>query len=464
MRDKVAERVALLTDAGSFTEFVPASPAGWVTGTAKVNGRRVYLALIDPETVPANGFASHLHMLELLDRVRTAPAPVITVFDTPAQHQRADRSPIPQEPQRLLADKRGVGRWYVLQARLSGKVPQIAVVCSRMGAALTFPIALCDAAVFTVGSGMSVGRPDVVEKMLREAVDYGQLGGGQMHCAVSGSADLAEVTEAAAFAWVKRYLAYFPVASGGALPTLAAAPPDAAAKPLATLVPKDPNWGFAMVDLIRAVVDGDSLCQLREGYAGELITGLAAVEGRVCGIIANNTMLRGGLFFPESSRKAARFVSLCDAFGIPLVFLADSAGFMVGKQVEQGGSIRAAAQLFAELANAVVPKLSIAVRRDYTAGVYAMAGPGFEPDRFLALPTAVISIYGKLVAEKLDATDREQQSRDEMLAGAANPELLAQQGLVDAVIQPDDLRPAISDFLARAAGRGSASGRPLLLG
>jgi acetyl-CoA carboxylase carboxyltransferase component len=172
------------------------------------------------------------------------------------------------------------------------------------------------------------------------------------------------------------------------------------------------------------------------------------------------------VFFPETCRKAARFVSICDAYGIPMVFLADNAGFMIGPQVEQAGAIREGALLFATIANAAVPKLSVVMRRSYTAGVYAMAGPGSDPERFIALPGAVISIYGKGVADKLSTRgvdEEENSSIQEMMSGAEDPHRLVEMGLLDEVIEVGSLRSTIAAFLENVSDRAAASGKPILL-
>jgi acetyl-CoA carboxylase carboxyltransferase component len=350
---------------------------------------------------------------------------------------------------------------YSSHARLSGKVPQIVVVLSKLGAALTFPVTLCEAAVMLESAGMSIGRPDVVAKITDKPVDYAALGGAAMHYATSGSIDHVAADETAAFNWVKRYLGCLtPHKTENYPPSLL----EAAA--LEKLIPTSPLMGFNTLKLIRGIADGGDLVELRAGFARELITCFVRIEGRLAGIVANNSSARGGLFFPESCKKAARFVSICDSFGIPLVFLADNAGFMVGPEVEQAGVIKEASLLFSTIANAAVPRLSVVVRRDYTAGVYAMAGPGFDPESFVALPGAVISIYGKGVAEKLSDRgfdEKENNSLQEMMRGAEDPRQLLEMGLLDEVIEVTALRSTIATFLNKVTDKTVASAKPILL-
>jgi len=463
-------RVAKLFDGGSFKKFTPEKSNGFITGSGLVNGREVMASFIDPLNQPESFFAGISDHLSLLEKALEAKAPVVLIMDTPAQHQTPDKSPFPKDPIKLLADRRGVGRWYFLHSKLSGRVPQIAVVLSRLGSALTFPVALCDAAVITANAGMSVGRPDVVEKMLGRKVDYDELGGANMHYSVSGSVDHVAKDESEAFEWVRKYLDYMP---GSAKKSRAAAEYDEAV--IKGTIPVNPNFAFDTHEVIKGVADAGTFFESRKGFAAELITAFCRIEGRTAGIIANNSSARGGLFFPETCRKSARFISICSAYGIPLVFLADAPGFMIGPEVEKSAIIKEGAMLFSAIANSNVPKISIVLRRDYTAGVYAMAGPGFDPDGFIALPDAVISIYGKSVAEKLSAretSDDEKKAVGEMLSAAENPRVLLEMGLLDEIVAVEKLRPRIACFLDKVAGeaegrgvigKGNGSGAPILL-
>jgi len=454
-------RISKLFDRGSFKKFTPERSNGFVTGCGKINGREVMASFIDPVNEPESMFMGISNHLDLLEKALETKTPAILIMDMPAQHKTIDKSPFPKDPIKLLADKRGVGRWYFMQSKLSGKVPQIAVVLNRLGASLTFPVALCDVAVMTANAGMSVGRPDVVEKMTGRKVDYNELGGPDMHYNISGSIDHVAKDEDGAFEWVKNYFDHMP----GALKKSAVAPEYGDDKMKGAVHP-NPNFAFDTHEVIKGIVDAGSFFELKKGYAGEIITGFGRVEGKPVGIIANNSCARGGLFFPETCRKSARFISICSAYGIPAVFLADAPGFMIGPEVEKNAIIREGALLFSTIANSRMPKISIVLRRDYTAGVYAMAGPGFDPESFIALPGAVISIYGKSVAEKLSAREAaagEMDAMNEMMSGAEDPKKLLEMGLLDEIVDICSLRPRILRFLEKASGGVSGSGVPVLL-
>src|SRR5204862_1135129 len=154
------------------------------------------------------------------------------------------------------------------------------------------------------------------------------------------------------------------------------------------------NKLFDMRELVLALIDEGSWCEIKQLFAGELLTGLARLGGRAVGVLANQPNVRGGVLFVDSADKAARFIWLCDAFNIPLIFLADVPGFMIGSKVEREGIIRHGAKMISAVTEATVPKLSVIVRKCYGAGLYAMAGPAFEPDSCIALPGAQIAVMG----------------------------------------------------------------------
>jgi acetyl-CoA carboxylase carboxyltransferase component len=178
---------------------------------------------------------------------------------------------------------------------------------------------------------------------------------------------------------------------------------------LDTLVPDDGDTPFALVELAAGLVDAGSLFPLRSNYARELLTALARLDGVPIGVIANSSEHKGGILTVEAADKAARFITLCDAYGLPLLFLVDVPGFAIGRAAERAGIERAAGRLFAAIASSAVPRLTLVVRKAHTAGLYAMCGPSFDPDAFLALPTASIALFGERIVpleRELDADGR----------------------------------------------------------
>src|SRR2546425_11299715 len=263
-------------------------------------------------------------------------------------------------------------------------------------------------------ASMYLGSPRMAEMVIGEKVTLEEMGGARMHSTVSGLSDLLVASDEDAIAAGRRYLSYFPqnwteMPPPG--PTRDARPP----VPLERLVPEDEGRAFNMQQLIDGVIDAASFFEVKSLYAREIICGLARISGRVVGVVANQPMYKGGILFVDSADKAARFIWLCDAFNIPLLFLADGPGFMVGTAVERQGIIRHGAKMISAVAEATVPKISVIVRKAYGAGLYAMAGPGFEPDATIALPTAKIAVMGADAAvnavyfNKLQAIEDEEE-------------------------------------------------------
>src|SRR5438477_7486505 len=235
--------------------------------------------------------------------------------------------------------------------------------------------------------------------------------------------------------------------------------------PLDTLVPEDEGRAFNMQQLIDGVIDAGSFFEVKRLYAKEVIVGLARLDGRSVGVVANQPLHKGGVLFVDSADKAARFIWLCDAFNIPLVFLADVPGFMIGSAVERQGIIRHGAKLITAISEATVPKFCVVVRKAFGAGLYAMAGPGFEPDATIALPTtriavmgpepAVNAVYFNRIQAIEDPAEREAFVAEKRRQYEEDIDLLhlASENVIDAVVEPDDLRNELSRRLVQASGK-----------
>jgi acetyl-CoA carboxylase carboxyltransferase component len=451
----VERRIAQLVDPGTFEELHLAPAAGYVVGTGRAHGRRIAVCATSTEAERWAPLDTLRQQLRLLEHVHADPCPLVLLGDAPGFDSTArGRSPVPPDADELQVGKDCVGRAYYLQARLQGLVPVVGVLYGKVAASLSFPLALCDALVMVEGSALCIGRPDAVRLMIGEDETYEGLGGARTRCEATGLGHALAASEEAAATWVRSYLACVPSRAGAPLPEQAATAPAPQATPLARLVPADCLRPFRMHRLIEAIVDAGSLVELKALHARHVITGLARVEGRVCGILANDPWHSGGILFPDGCRKLTGFIRCCDAFGIPLLFLADTPGFMVGRKAEEEGSVAAGAELFAAIARSTTRRLCVVVRKAYTAGLYAMGGAGFAPARLLALPTASIAIYGRKALELLAAdgsvTDAGRRAVQEMLVGVEDPRRLQERGMIDRVIDWPDLRPEVARFLQGA--------------
>jgi methylmalonyl-CoA decarboxylase subunit alpha len=291
----------------------------------------------------------------------------------------------------------------------------------------------------------------MAEMVIGEKVSLEEMGGAKMHTSVSGCGHFLVSSDAEAIELAQRYLSYMP--SNWREPPPAAPPADPApGRSVAEIVPDDEKTSFDVKELIAALVDADSFCEVHDRWAKEVVVGFARLDGRVIGIVANQPRFKGGVLFVDSADKAARFIWTCNAFNVPLLFLADVPGFMIGTEVERQGIIRHGAKMISAVSEATVPKLSVIVRKAYGAGLYAMAGPAFEPDCCIALPTASIAVMGPEAAinavfyNQIQAVEgegeREEFVRQKREEYAADIDILhlASELVVDAVIEPDALR------------------------
>jgi acetyl-CoA carboxylase carboxyltransferase component len=299
-------------------------------------------------------------------------------------------------------------------------------------------------------ASMYLGSPRMAEMVVGEKVSLEEMGGARMHCTVSGCGDLLATDDADAIEQARLLFSYLPSSWRERPPSYLSEPP---ARPLdGTVVPEKESVPFDIHDVIDGLLDDDSFFEVKPLFAGELVTGFGRLDGETVGVVANNSMVRGGVLFSDSADKAARFIWLCDAFNVPLLYLADVPGFMIGSEVERGGIIRHGAKMVTAVSEATVPQISVIVRKAYGAGLYAMAGPGYGPDACLALPTARIAVMGPdaavnaVYANKIaaidDAAEREQYVADRRAEYEQDVDLerLVADLVLDGVVEPDDLR------------------------
>jgi acetyl-CoA carboxylase carboxyltransferase component len=322
---------------------------------------------------------------------------------------------------------------------------------------------------------MYLGSPRMAEMVIGEKVTLEEMGGARMHCEVSGCGDFLMKDEASCLAAARQYLAYLPQSSAQPPPAQPPRPPTPS-KRIDELLPEKENQAYDMVDLIKGIVDEGSFFECKRLFARELITGFARIDGRTVGVVANQPKWKGGVLFVDSADKAARFVWLCDAFNVPLLFLADVPGFMIGKAVERQGIIRHGAKMISAIADATVPKICVVVRKAYGAGLYAMCGPAFDADVTIALPQAMIAVMGAepavnaVFANKIAAKpEAERAAYVEELRREYREDIdilkLAADLHVDAIVPGDDLRVELGrrfDVLGSKIDSGLPRRRPVL--
>ncbi|WLR53221.1 acyl-CoA carboxylase subunit beta [Bacillus tianshenii] len=429
--------------ANCMSDGLPAD--GVVTGIGKVNGQKVCVMAND-STVKAGSWGARTveKIIRIQETAEKLELPMLYLVDS-AGARITDQI-------EMFPGRRGAGRIFYNQVKLSGRVPQICLLFGPSAAGGAYIPAFCDIVVMVDGNAsMYLGSPRMAEMVIGEKVSLEEMGGAKMHCSISGCGDVLAKDEDEAISFARNYLSYFPQNYQYEAPKAEPLQPKQFEKSLSQIIPENQNAPFNMHDLIERLVDEDSFCEIKKLFAAELITGLARIDGKPVGIIANQPRMKGGVLFHDSADKAAKFINLCDAFNIPLLFLADIPGFMIGTRVEKAGIIRHGAKMISAMSEATVPKISVVVRKAYGAGLYAMAGPAFEPDCCLALPSAQIAVMGPEAAvnavyankiAELPEEERQQfiQEKREEYKQDIDIYRLASELIVDGIVDPDKLR------------------------
>lgn len=454
----VRDRLQLLFDNGDYqedglfanctAEDLPAD--GVVTAIGKIHGRTVCVMAND-STVKAGSWGARTveKIIRIQETAEKLKVPILYLVDS-AGARITDQL-------EMFPNRRGAGRIFYNQVKLSGMVPQICLLFGPSAAGGAYIPAFCDI-VFMVdkNASMYLGSPRMAEKVIGEKVTLEEMGGARMHCTVSGCGDVLVQSEEEAIEGARRYLTYFPQ-NFKEKPEMVERKEPISTKSLEEIIPVNQNAPFDMYDCIQAIIDEDSFFEVKKLFAAELITGFARINGRTIGIIANQPKVKGGVLFVDSADKGAKFIQLCDAFHIPLLFLADVPGFMIGTKVEREGIIRHGAKLIAAMSSATVPKISVIVRKAYGAGLYAMAGPAFEPDCCIALPTAQIAVMGPEAAVNAVYSNKINEIEDpkERMAFIIEKQneykehidiyKLASELIVDEIVQPSELRNVLSE-------------------
>jgi acetyl-CoA carboxylase carboxyltransferase component len=308
---------------------------------------------------------------------------------------------------------------------------------------------------------MALAGPHLVRAAVGEDVTQEELGGSRVHCRVSGVGDMEVESDEECIAVVKEYLSYFPSHNQEPPPIVPASDPiDRMDDELLDVLPESNRKPYDMYEVIRRIVDDGKYLDIKRQFAKTLITVLARMDGRPVGIVANQPKQLGGILDNDSADKAARFVNLCDAFGIPLVFLQDVPGFMVGSKVEAAGIIRHGAKMLHAIANATVPKVTVVLRKAYGAGYYVMNGRAYEPDLIVAWPSAEISVMGAEGAVEIVMRKQVEEAEDpaamkaELIANyrkIIDVYVAARNFMIDDVIDPRETRPVVIKALEMAA-------------
>jgi acetyl-CoA carboxylase carboxyltransferase component len=448
----VRDRIARLFDAppefedgllAGAEKGVPADAVVTVIGT--VAGRKVAVIANDFTSKAGTwGYQTFLKITRFQELALQLKIPLIYLVDSAGAR-------IDEQKQSYLG-RRAWGNIFYNQIKISGAIPQICVLFGPSPAGAAYVPALCETVIMVDKQASAyLGSPRMAQMAIGEEVSEEEMGGARMHCAVSGLGDILVKNDEEAIETTRRYLAYMPQSYLDKPPVAAqaakAAPPD-----LSQLIPVSEKIPFDIKALIEGIADDGSIMELKAMFAKEMVTSLIRLGGMPVGVVANNSKFKGGVLFNDSSDKGARFIWMCSAFNIPLLFLQDISGYMIGSSAEKGGIIRHGAKLLSAVCEATVPRITVLVRKAYGGGYLGMSGAPTQPDAMLALPTAMPALVGPEAAinaihfnhiqalpeaerAAFVARKREEYAEDiDVFKVAADP--LA----VEAVVHPNELR------------------------
>jgi acetyl-CoA carboxylase carboxyltransferase component len=415
---------------------------GVVCGSGAVAGRAVNVYAQDRRVLGGSLGEAHADKIaRTIEAAARGGVPVVGVNDSGGARI-----------QEGVAALDGYGQVFSANVAASGRVPQIAMIMGPCAGGATYSPALMDFVVMTDAATMFLTGPRVVKAVTGEDVDARALGGPEVHGGRSGVAHFVAADDDAAIAIAHELLAYLPSSSSHTPPEVAPRPPRDV--DLRSIVPTDGRQPYDVRDVIAGLVDGGDLLEVQAGWARNLVIGLARIDGRTVGIVANQARWLAGVLDLQAAEKGARFVRFCDAFGIPLVVLVDVPGFLPGTAQESNGVIRKGAKLLHAFASATVPRVSVVLRKAFGGSYIVMNSRSLGADAVLAWPDAELAVMGAEGAADIifrRRIDEQPELRDELIdryrRDAMHVDLAARRGSVDEIIAPDATRNALVTLL-----------------
>lgn len=479
----VRERLDLLFDKGSFVEIgilathssddpamqgKPTAADGVVTGFGLIAGRKACVIAYDFTVVAGTiGEVGERKAIRIRELALVERIPIIWLLDSAGARI-----------QEIASSKfASTGKLFFDQVMLSGVVPQVAAVMGPTAAGTSYIAALADfVPMVAKTSSMALAGPPLVKAVIGEDISTEDLGGSRVHCEVSGVGDIELADDAECINIIKKYLSYFPQHSGEKPPVgraLAHSMGDAEGLSrllsgesgdsreriddgILDIVPSDSRKFYDMRKIIEKLADGNDFLELKPKFGQGLVTAFARIGGYSAGIVASQPACRGGVIDVDESDKSARFINLCDAYNIPLLYLQDVPGFMVGSEVEKRGIIRHGAKMLFATSRATVPKITVIIRKAYGAGYYVMGGKAFGPDLVVAWPSAEIGLMGAegavniIFRKEIEKSSDHAKRRSELVEQYREKialEIAAGGAYIDDVIDPRDTRRVVINAL-----------------
>ena len=459
------ERLDLLLDDGSFTEidaFVTHRATdfgldeerylgdGVVTGFGRIDGRLVFVYSQDFTVFGGSLSEAHAEKIcKVMDLAVENGAPIIGLSDSGGARI-----------QEGVVSLGGYADIFLRNTLVSGVVPQLSLVMGPCAGGAVYSPAITDFVVMVDGTSyMFVTGPNVVKTVTHEEIDFEGLGGARVHNEQSGVAHFLAAGEPQALELARRIFGYLPSNNVDPAPRASEwSEPEVDGATLDALVPDSPKQSYDMHRVIAGIVDGGSFTEVHEHYARNIVCGLARVEGRSVGIVAQQPEVLAGVLDIDASNKAARFVRTCDCFNIPVITLVDVPGFLPGVEQEHRGIIRHGAKLLYAYSEATVPKITVITRKAYGGAYDVMSSKHVRGDMNFAWPTAEIAVMGVegavniIFRDRIAAADDADAERARLVAEYeslfANPYVAAARGYVDEVILPSETRARVATALA----------------
>ncbi len=448
----VRDRLTLLFDNGEYledgllarhTDDLPGDAV--VCAYGNVDGRQICVIANDYSVKAGTWGNRTFEKITFAQNTATeAGIPIVYLFDSAGA--RID------EQFESFAGRHAWGNIFYNQVQISGRVPQVCALFGPSPAGSAYVPALCDLTIMVRGHATAyLGSPRLAEMVTGERVTLEEMGGAEMHCTVSGLGDMLVDDDTEAIDAVRVWLSYLPPVWEQAPPVAPPADPRPG-RPLSEIVPLREAEVFDMEEFVESLVDEATFFPYKELFAPEMLTGFARIEGRSVGIVANQPKHMGGTIFPDSSDKAARFIWICNAYNVPIIFLVDIAGYMIGSDVERQGIIRHGAKMIFAVSECRVPRITVLVRKAYGGGYLAMSGAPMHPDAVIALPTARPALMGPDAAvngvyyNQIHAIEDPEERRAFVAAKQAEYAegidvfKIADANAVEAVVPTDDLR------------------------
>lgn len=448
-------RIEYLTDSGSFKPCREPGTAAFITGTGTIEGYSVVICATETRLHQnvdiIEGIGDYIQALKMAGE---KSCPFVLLLDS---GPRGDSSKQLESlnPEQLFLGPGGMGELFMAQARLAGRVPRLGAVLGPVAASRSFMVSLCDCVAFVRGTGLATTSPAMIKQITGETTDFWQLGGADIHFNRTGIADVLSITEEDALNWLRRALVLLVEPALSRSSTLVLEDSE--------MIPGIPFSQPPMRQLIKYISDEDSVLELKSGYRLECITALARVEGRRLGIIANNAQEGGGVIHGETCEKMIAFIELCDSHAIPMLFLVDTPGFMMGRDSEWKGIIRSGGALFTRLAKMRTPYSVVVANKAFSTGLYAMGGGESASDKVSALPGAALLFYGDRLLEFYLETpfisEEERAALTLVLHTAGFPEQLVERGRIHQVLELPQLRAHAARFLQAASPKGTKAPR-----